>query len=68
MARPMKIGGPMNQLRPLHHSTQTVDTWGFTQVPVSDEVIDLFERLELIYREHRWLRCGSVAQLAQRAV
>ena len=25
-------------------------TWGFTQVPVSDGV---FERLELIYREHR---------------
>jgi hypothetical protein len=27
--------------------------WGFTQVPVSDEVIDLFVRPELIYREHR---------------
>jgi hypothetical protein len=27
--------------------------WGFTQVPVSDEVIDLFERLERIYRRHR---------------
>lgn len=26
--------------------------WGFTQMSVSDEVIDLFERLELIYREH----------------
>jgi hypothetical protein len=42
---------------------------------VSDEVIDLFERLELIYREHRadiplcqLCRIGSLAQLAQRAV
>jgi hypothetical protein len=27
--------------------------WGSTPMPVSDKVIDLFERLELIYREHR---------------
>jgi hypothetical protein len=27
--------------------------WRVIQVPVSDEVIDLFERLERIYREHR---------------
>jgi hypothetical protein len=27
--------------------------WGFTQVPASEELIDLFERLELICREHR---------------
>jgi len=45
--------------------------WGFTQVPVTDEVIDLFERPELIFREHRaemrlcqLCRIGSVAQPA----
>ncbi len=28
-------------------------TRGFTRAPVSDEVIALFERLDLIYRQHR---------------
>ena len=27
--------------------------WGFNQVPVSDDVINPFERLERIYRERR---------------
>ena len=35
--------------------------WGFTQVPVSDEVIDLFERLELMYREHGGVRYGCAS-------
>ena len=43
------VGGPPSGAR---MTPGRVD-WGFTQVPVSDGVIDLFERLELIYREHR---------------
>lgn len=35
---------------------------GFTQVPVSDEVIGLFERLELTYREHKGLRYGCASR------
>jgi hypothetical protein len=35
------------------HMTPGRVAWGFTPVPVSDKVIDLFERLELIYCEHR---------------
>jgi hypothetical protein len=58
----MKIGSPMNQLRRLHHSTQTSTPGGYTQVPVSDEVIDLFERLEPIYRAQGVrCRCASCA-------
>ena len=43
------VGGPPGGA----HMTPKRVAWGFTQVPVSDEVIDLFERLELIYHEHR---------------
>jgi hypothetical protein len=57
------------------HMTPGRVAGGLTRVPVSDEVIDLFERLELIYREQaakirlcQLCRIGSVAQLAQRAV
>jgi hypothetical protein len=43
------VGGPPGGA----HMTPGRVAWGFTQVPVSDGVIDLFERPELIYREHR---------------
>jgi hypothetical protein len=57
------------------HMTPGRVSWGSTPMPVSDKVIDQFESLELIYREHRadiplcqLRRIGSVAQQAQRAV
>lgn len=35
------------------HMTPGRFAWGSTPMPLSDKVIDLFVRLELIYREHR---------------
>jgi hypothetical protein len=43
------VGGPPGGA----HMTPGRIARGFTQVPVSDEVVDLFERLELIHRERR---------------
>ena len=42
----------MGGLADAHMTPERVAS-GFTPMPVSDKVIDLFERLELIYREHR---------------